>query len=140
MDAQTFTLITDVAYNRTLTGLLIGALFVAAAAVPDLRRKPDAGPLDRQVQAQGTVVSVEQDPEGQAVTLRLAEDPDRSLEFAGPDRELLTEWKGKSLTATCTGMDDPQALTECQMGRGAAEPDTAPDGRSVERSTEPYTD
>lgn len=128
-------------------GIALGVIlvFVPAVLFSDILYGPlspglGAETLERQVQAEGTVASVEEAPDGQAVTLRLAEEPSRSMEFAGLDREILTEWEGKTLTATCTGLDDPQALTECQMGEAPIKPEQAPDGRAVERSTEFYTD
>lgn len=116
----------------TALALVFVALGVFAFGVGLADRTTDRA-VARTVQAQGTVASVEDTGDGVEVTLE--EDASRVLRFDAADVDLPD--RGEALTATCTDLDDPQALAECSEGPAPEPEDVAGD---VTRTVETYTD
>lgn len=115
----------------TALALVFVALWVAALGV-GLADRTTERTIDRSVQAEGAVASVEDTGDGVEVTLE--EDTSRVLRFDAADVDLPA--RGEALTATCTDLDDPQALAECSEGSAREPEDIAGD---VTRTVETYT-
>lgn len=118
----------------TALALVLVAVWVCALSV-GLADRTTERTIDRVVQAEGTVASVEDTDGGVEVTLE--EDDSRVLRFDVEDSGEQLPGRGDSLTATCTDLDDPQALASCSEGPVPELDEVAGD---VSRTAERYTD